>query len=213
MLQCPVAHFIDADSRLLINALKNQVLQLKATGNLLSQEIRVAKSANLNSVLQITIPIHRRYTLQGRSEHRFAKPLFLVTILQSVKWKTDAGTLGNLHVAWTHIDALRGKLSHLLRQPFKIDHRTRTENIDDRGIKNSGGHQTQDKAAMLVHNRVTGIVSTLITDHEVSMVGKVIDHTPFTLITPISTNDNSYGHLAPFLKPILILTPGGSAAR
>src|SRR5512135_693876 len=52
---------------------------------------------------------------------------------------------------------------------------------------------------LVLHNEsMTGIISTLKTNHVIRELGENIDHFPFSFITPLSTNnDNISHHLSP----------------
>ena len=52
----------------------------------------------------------------------------------------------------------------------------------------------QAECAVLVDNRVPGVVAALKANHHVGVLGQVVDDPPLPFIAPLSADDGGYGH-------------------
>ena len=93
-----------------------------------------------------------------------------------------------------HASPGRNHRVHLLDEGFRVHDATRPDDVRGIWVEDAAGDQVQRVLAIFVDHRVAGVVTALETDDHVRVLCKVVDNASFALISPLSSDDCSYGH-------------------
>ncbi len=85
----------------------------------------------------------------------------------------------------------------LLGDGIEVDYRARAEQVADARVKDAAGHQVQGKTAIVVDDRVPGIITALKADHHVGPGSQIVYDAALALVAPLGADDHSYSHTLP----------------
>ena len=74
-------------------------------------------------------------------------------------------------------------------QMFQINHHTGSKDVRCFRPQDTGRKQVHHKFSLFIDNSMPRIVSALIAYHDVVITAQQVDHTAFSLITPVDTDD------------------------
>ena len=113
--------------------------------------------------------------------------------------QADNGAAADLEIVGRDGHAAGAQSAALIVQVLQIDDDAVADDIDRGLAEDAGGQQVEDELALLIHDRVTGVVSALIAADYVIVPGEQVDHTALSLVAPVDSYDCSkHFPIAPF---------------
>jgi len=77
----------------------------------------------------------------------------------------------------------------------QVDDRARPQDAERVRVENSARHEVQLERAVLVDDRVPGVVAALESDDHVRLLRQEVSDLPFALVAPLSTDDGRHRHV------------------
>ena len=105
--------------------------------------------------------------------------------------QADDGAAAYLEVVRRDADAAAAQRLGLVIKMLQIDDDAVADDVDRGLAEDAGGEEIEDELALLVDDRVTGVVAALITADDVIILREQIDHAALALIAPVCSHDCS----------------------
>ena len=139
------------------------------------------------------VAVDRPDPLLGRPVRAAAARPFLEFVGEDVVRKDQVGAVGDPQAAdGRHPHAL--DLGDLGQQDLGVDGDARTDHALRGRMKDARREQVEPKGAVLVVNRVAGVVSAVVADHHVGMAGQRVDDLALPLIAPLRSDHRGHRH-------------------
>ena len=183
-----------------VSSFDGEVFPFNYAFQALPQAVPVKQIPHAKSLFHISVGVNRRDSPAGRPEFFIGKPIFFQPVQQLVVGHADGSPIADFQMFRRDFDT--GFL-----QPLRFAVKMLGVN-DDSGAKhvyrffakNSGRHEVHNEFAFFVDYRMTGIVSSLVTYHNIIMFGEQIDHTAFAFISPVCTYNRCQHSSSSFLN-------------
>ena len=99
------------------------------------------------------------------------------------------------------VDAALLQAVELFDQDLGIDHAALAQNADGAGVEDAAGYQPQLVGLVADHERMSGVVATLVAGDHVGVAGEHVDDLALALIAPLGTDhDREAAHERPRLS-------------
>ena len=79
--------------------------------------------------------------------------------------------------------------------PIEVDHSAGTYDVHCIFIEDAGREDMESKLSLLIYNSVACVVATLKTYDHICLLGKIINDSSFSFVSPLETNYTVNGHL------------------
>ena len=90
------------------------------------------------------------------------------------------------------LQAALAQLLDLLQDHTRIDHHAVADDARDLRVEDSAGQQLELELAVLGDHGVAGVVAALWADHEVGLLGQVVDDLALALVAPLPADDDDH---------------------
>ena len=77
----------------------------------------------------------------------------------------------------------------LFCQMFYVNDHSGTHNVDGFISEYSGGEEVKDKLTSFVHDGMSGVIASLIARDDVVSCAEQIDHSAFSFVSPVGTDN------------------------
>ena len=172
-------------------ALRGDVLPLDEIGELFAQLVREEEIAGAQRFLHILVGVHGADAAARGAELLVRETVLFENVHHLVVRHADRGTVADLQMLGRDFHALSADVRDFLCEVFEIEHHAGAEDVHRAGAQNTGRQQIENEFAALVHDGVPGVVSALITDNDLMLGGKKIDHAALSLVAPVDSNNSS----------------------
>src|SRR5205814_6848681 len=92
-------------------------------------------------------------------------------------------------------DAAFVEIGELPAEEGEIDDATGAKNAERVRVEDPAWDQMELERAVLVNDRVTGVVSALESDDDIRLLRQEVSDLAFALVAPLSTDDGRHGHV------------------
>ena len=147
--------------------------------------------SHTDAFFHVFIAVNRRDAPAGRAEFLVLEPRFLHAVEHDVIGHTDLRLVADLQVFGRDPDAGFRQFADLLCQVLDVDDHAVAHDARDVASQNARGQQIEHEFSLRVDHRVSRVVSALIADDDVLILREEIDHSAFSFISPVDSDDCS----------------------
>ena len=145
--------------------------------------------SHADRLFQIFIRIDGRDPAAGGTELFIPQAVFFQTVLHDVVGHADHRGVADLQVGGRNRHARRAEIFDLSAEVFDVYHHAVPHDVDYLRAQNAGGKQIQNELSLVVDDGVSRVVSALVADDDVVMLGKQVHHPALSFVSPVDTRD------------------------
>ena len=186
---------VHAQGGLVVQVLKEHVLDGQGGLQTLPQPVLVEEVAHLNADLGVLVRIEGGDAALGGAEGLAAQALLLIGVLEHVVGHENLGPLGDDQVGGGH--SLIGEGVELVHQLADVQSQAVADDVGDMGVKHAGRERMQGEAALIVDDGVAGVGAALIADDHVGGLRQHISDLALALVAPVGAYDRFYHNVLP----------------
>ena len=139
------------------------------------------------------VRVGRADALTGRAELLPAALALVESVDRDVPWHQEMRPVRDAQVAGA--DAVALEIRELFAEHLKIHDRAGADDAKRVRIEDARRHEMQLEGAVLVDDRVAGVVATLEADDHVRLLRQEVRDLALALVTPLGPDDGGHWHV------------------
>ena len=186
---------VDVEWQLVVDLHELLVLVLEGHLELRAEDLRVEEVLDPDAESGVLVHVGGADAPLRRADHGVTEEALHHRIQLAVVGHDQVGVAREKDLRGVDPPGPEGR--HLLEEHLRVDDATVGDDGCHGGIQHAGGDQAEGEALVTDDDRVTGVVPSLVADDHVRLLGEEIGDLPFSLVTPLGTEDHRRGHERP----------------
>ena len=138
------------------------------------------------------VRIRRPHAHAGRAELLASALALVESVERDVPRQEKMRAVAHTKVRGRDTAAL--EIGELAAEEREVDDASGTEHAERIGIEDPAWHEVKLERAVLVDDRVTGVVAALESDDDIRLLRQEVGDLAFALVAPLSADDGGYRH-------------------
>jgi len=175
-------------------AMQDEVLFLQIGVEFFEEASAVQEVVHSDAVAANLVFVAGANPSSGGADFGFALPFFPDGVQDSMVGHDDVCVSADNQVLRSHTQPIFEQEIHFPNQYTGVNHDSVADKTGFPRVENSGGNEVKDKLLVIDNKSVACIVTTLETDHAVSLVGEQVNNFPFSFVSPLGSYDYDIRH-------------------
>ena len=160
------------------------------------QVLGMQQIAHTYCFFHVFVGVHGAYSAARRTKLSVSKTILFKAVLRHVERTANHRFVADKQVFRGNFDACVVQTLYFTAKVLQIYYHTVAHHVYLVGAQNARRQKIEHETSLVVYYRVSGVVAALIANDYVLIFRQKVDHTSFTFVTPVDT-DNTCKHIFP----------------